>query len=370
MTLHAALTMPSYRSPIAIPNLRLNDRSVGLYARRPLSRRESHRCLIFLVRSTHPSLLEGPDVLDERPPVVLGQVPPGRHGAPAGADLPEQLPVGLVLDTLEVQSAGLGFSATAAAPSPLPLLPWQDTQLTLATFSPCSATFALGAIGLFLAFSDAGAVQGVWPQAVPARASPNPAIRTRLRRLSDDIDSLLGRDTGLRTAWRRAAAAGMTTVIEPGPPRPALTAGVSGRSGCRRTRWPGPSRRRSARAGLDVLADEDGGGIQHLLLAEGVERQRLGEADRRRLLLPPAGGGQPAQRPDHRLVLVEHLRQLGAQAIGHGQHRSHLGRRRSRGEGGEQPERRQRVRLLLDEVGMEHGGNRPRRLSDLAAHPR
>src|SRR5690349_16235246 len=108
MTLHAALTMPSYRSPIAIPNLRLNDRSVGLYARRPLSRRESHRCLIFLVRSTHPSLLEGPDVLDERPPVVLGQVPPGRHGAPAGADLPEQLPVGLVLDTLGGPVDGFG----------------------------------------------------------------------------------------------------------------------------------------------------------------------------------------------------------------------------------------------------------------------
>src|SRR5690242_21285823 len=102
---------------------------------------------------------------------------------------------------LEVQSAGLGFSATAAAPSPLPLLPWQDTQLTLATFSPCSATFALAAIGLFLAFSDAGAVQGVWPQAVPARASPRPAIATRARMVSDDIveSSSVG-NTGLRTA--------------------------------------------------------------------------------------------------------------------------------------------------------------------------
>jgi hypothetical protein len=29
MTPHAALTIPSYRSPIAIPNPRLNDRSVS-----------------------------------------------------------------------------------------------------------------------------------------------------------------------------------------------------------------------------------------------------------------------------------------------------------------------------------------------------
>src|SRR5512147_2128728 len=67
----------------------------------------------------------------------------------------------------EVQSAGFGFRATAAAPSPLPREPWHDTQFTLATFSPCSATFAPAGIGLFLLFSDSGAVHGVAGESQP-----------------------------------------------------------------------------------------------------------------------------------------------------------------------------------------------------------
>src|SRR5512138_2378385 len=85
---------------------------------------------------------------------------------------------------LDVQSAGLGLRAAAAAPSPLPLLPWQETQLTFAIFSPCSTVFLSLGSGFFFAFSEAGATQGAWAwagggppapstsSAAAARASP------------------------------------------------------------------------------------------------------------------------------------------------------------------------------------------------------
>ena len=60
----------------------------------------------------------------------------------------------------DVQSAGFGFSATAAGPFPLPLSPWQDMQFNLATFSPCSAVFLSLGSGLFFAFSESGATHG------------------------------------------------------------------------------------------------------------------------------------------------------------------------------------------------------------------
>src|ERR1700675_31647 len=62
----------------------------------------------------------------------------------------------------DVQSAGLGLSATAAAPSPLPLAPWQDTQLTSATFLPCATVAALAGSGFFFPFSAAGASHAPW----------------------------------------------------------------------------------------------------------------------------------------------------------------------------------------------------------------
>ena len=69
-------------------------------------------------------------------------------------------PSGSSWTRFEVQSAGFGFSATAAGPLPLPWDPWQDTQLTLATFSPCSTDFLSAGIGFFFVFSDAGATHG------------------------------------------------------------------------------------------------------------------------------------------------------------------------------------------------------------------
>jgi hypothetical protein len=60
----------------------------------------------------------------------------------------------------EVQSAGSGLSVTAAAPSPLPLAPWQDMQLVLASFSPCPIALLSLARGFFRAFSASGATQG------------------------------------------------------------------------------------------------------------------------------------------------------------------------------------------------------------------
>src|SRR6185295_9640115 len=85
----------------------------------------------------------------------------------------------------DVQSAGFGFSATAAGPLPFPSGPWHDTQLILATFSPCSIAFLSVGKGFFLAFSDAGATHGadVWAATctgpleprttrIKARASP------------------------------------------------------------------------------------------------------------------------------------------------------------------------------------------------------
>src|SRR5947199_283517 len=61
-----------------------------------------------------------------------------------------------------VQSAGLGLSATAAAPSPFPFSPWQEAQLILAIFLPCSMTFLSLGSGFIFAFSDADAVQCSW----------------------------------------------------------------------------------------------------------------------------------------------------------------------------------------------------------------
>src|SRR5262245_37979161 len=46
------------------------------------------------------SLLEGVDVPDQRPAIVVGQVLPRGHGPAPGGDLPEELPVRLVLDRL------------------------------------------------------------------------------------------------------------------------------------------------------------------------------------------------------------------------------------------------------------------------------
>src|SRR5712664_4618175 len=79
----------------------------------------------------------------------------------------------------DVQSTGFGVSATAAGPSPLPPAPWQETQLTLATFSPCSTVFLSLASGLFLAFSGAGATHGVWALAIEGPSTPPPAASSR-----------------------------------------------------------------------------------------------------------------------------------------------------------------------------------------------
>src|SRR5262249_30574519 len=85
----------------------------------------------------------------------------------------------------DVQSAGLGLSAAAATPSPLPLAPWQVAQLIWATFCPWSTTFASAGKGFFFAFSAGGACHAAWPYAIPASAS-TPSART-----SDDFVSLL-----------------------------------------------------------------------------------------------------------------------------------------------------------------------------------
>src|SRR5262249_53786666 len=76
---------------------------------------------------------------------------------------------------LEVQSAGLGLSATAAAPSPLPFAPWQDAQLPFATFSPCSMTFLSFGNGFLLDFSAGGASHG------PSAVSEAPVNRIVMR---------------------------------------------------------------------------------------------------------------------------------------------------------------------------------------------
>src|SRR5712692_1051870 len=79
---------------------------------------------------------------------------------------------------LDVQSAGLGLSATAAAPSPLPLAPWQDTQLTSATFLPCATVAASAGSGFFFAFSATGASQAPCAStgAEGPRATNTPAV--------------------------------------------------------------------------------------------------------------------------------------------------------------------------------------------------
>src|ERR1044071_4632593 len=66
-----------------------------------------------------------------------------------------------------VQSAGVGGSAGGAGPSPLPLLPWHETQLVSASFLPLAALPP----GLFFAFSAAGASHGpgAWAHVLAAR---------------------------------------------------------------------------------------------------------------------------------------------------------------------------------------------------------
>src|SRR5262245_36926914 len=58
-----------------------------------------------------PLLLERADVLDERPAVVLGQMPPRRHGAAPGGYLPEDLAVALVLNLLGSPVGRLGIQS-------------------------------------------------------------------------------------------------------------------------------------------------------------------------------------------------------------------------------------------------------------------
>ena len=72
----------------------------------------------------------------------------------------------------DVQSAGFGLSATAAAPSPLPLAPWQDTQLTSATFLPAATVAASAGNGFFLSLSAAGATHAPWARANAGRPRP------------------------------------------------------------------------------------------------------------------------------------------------------------------------------------------------------
>src|SRR3990170_4212552 len=78
---------------------------------------------------------------------------------------------------LDVQSAGLGLSAADAAPSPLPLAPWQATQFTSATFLPCATVFASEGSGFFFPFSAAGASHAPWActGAEGPRATTTPA---------------------------------------------------------------------------------------------------------------------------------------------------------------------------------------------------
>src|SRR5262249_20943010 len=84
--------------------------------------------------------------------------------------------------SFEVQSAGLGLSASAAGPLPVPVTPWHDTQLACATFLPWSTALRLAAIGLFLPASDAGAAHRPWaPAPTTTTASVSPAATTIMR---------------------------------------------------------------------------------------------------------------------------------------------------------------------------------------------
>src|SRR5258705_9245753 len=63
---------------------------------------------------------ERADVSDEGPAVVLGEVPPRGHGSPPGGDLPEDLPVRLVLHPLRRPVRRLGVQRDGGGPIALP----------------------------------------------------------------------------------------------------------------------------------------------------------------------------------------------------------------------------------------------------------
>jgi len=106
-------------------------------------------------------------------------------------------------------------------------------------------------------------------------------------------------------------------------------------------------------AARDVLADQDRGRIEHLLFGTGVEHQGVGE------MLEFRQPGSMRRRPellehaDDLPVLGEHLRQLGLQAPGHGEHLGHLRSCSAGCEGSKQPQRRKRELLFGYEVRMQ-----------------
>src|SRR5262249_4422716 len=85
---------------------------------------------------------------------------------------------------LDVQSAGFGLSAAAAAPSPFPPAPWQVTQFICAPFLPCAMALAPAETGFLRPASPSGAVHGpcAWTlTAPPAMTTPTRIPRATLR---------------------------------------------------------------------------------------------------------------------------------------------------------------------------------------------
>src|SRR5262245_40752420 len=86
----------------------------------------------------------------------------------------------------DVQSAGLGGgSAVAAGPSPLPLAPWQVTQLVSTVFWALPTPLT----GFFRALASAGAFHSPpWAQTIPA---PAPTSRAAANTTARNLESLL-----------------------------------------------------------------------------------------------------------------------------------------------------------------------------------
>src|SRR5712692_2284184 len=149
--------------------------------------------------------------------------------------LQKSTPSGSAFTFADVQSAGLGVSAAAATPSPLPEAPWQVTQFVSADFLPAAALPAPFRV-LYLASSHSFQVSWAEASVAPAPTTSAAAAKAAVRVLPTmpmrspsfvmSFTTFNTRTTRQVNALFRAAAEGVGHVFDRGeldarPPGPA-----------------------------------------------------------------------------------------------------------------------------------------------------
>ena len=116
-----------------------------------------------------------------------------------------------------------------------------------------------------------------------------------------------------------------------------------------------------------VVTEDDRGRIKDLLFGLCMELQLLRELRDLSVALAHRCISQPAESLHDARVLGEHVREFGAQPVGHGQNFGHLGSDLAFCQQPEKPERWQRICLFLHEVRMQQISDRFRGVSDRTA---